>query len=95
MDNNNLFHKSVVTMLASRRLILRAIFTAMVFITIVYIIRLLFFYKVEDNYRDILNVIIGALVAQVSKVVDFWFKKDDEDNKEDKEEKKIIGPMNP
>jgi len=30
----------------------------------------------EDNFRDLLNIIVGTFLASFGKVVDFWFKHD-------------------
>ena len=44
---------------------------------------LLFFQEVGDNYRDIVNILIGTYVAVLTKTADYWFKdKDDPEHKE-------------
>ena len=30
--------------------------------------------KLEDNFRDLLNIIVGTFLASFGKVIDFWFK---------------------
>ena len=32
--------------------------------------------QLEDNFRDLLNIIVGTFLASFGKVVDFWFKHD-------------------
>jgi len=32
--------------------------------------------KLEDNFRDLLNIIVGTFLASFGKVIDFWFKHD-------------------
>ncbi len=32
--------------------------------------------SLEDNFRDLLNIIVGTFLASFGKVVDFWFKHD-------------------
>lgn len=32
--------------------------------------------ELEDNFRDLLNIIVGTFLASFGKVVDFWFKHD-------------------
>ena len=52
-----------------------AITTAM-FGLFVWIIYLLFHATLADNFRDLLNMIVGGFLASFGKVVDFWFKSD-------------------
>ena len=52
-----------------------AITTAM-FGLFVWIIYLLFHATLADNFRDLLNIIVGGFLASFGKVVDFWFKSD-------------------
>ena len=52
-----------------------AITTAM-FGLFVWIIYLLFHATLADNFRDLLNIIVGGFLASFGKVVDFWFKAD-------------------
>ena len=52
-----------------------AITTAM-FGLFVWIIYLLFHATLADNFRDLLNIIVGGFLASFGKVVDFWFKQD-------------------
>jgi len=37
---------------------------------------LLFHATLADNFRDLLNIIVGGFLASFGKVVDFWFKHD-------------------
>lgn len=77
-------NSSVLAVLLNKRLIIRAIITAAVLGMIVYMTRMLFFYKPSAEYKDIINVIIGAILGQLPTVVNFWFKKDSDDHNEDK-----------
>lgn len=83
------FTSSVAAVLLNKRLIIRAVITAAVLGMIIYIIRMLFFYTINSEYKDILNVIIGAVLGQLPTVINFWFKRDDDDQKEEKIEKDI------
>ena len=40
----------------------------------IWIIYLLFHATLPDNFRDLLNIIVGGFLASFGKVVDFWFK---------------------
>ena len=40
----------------------------------VWIIWLLFHETLPENFRDLLNIIVGGFLASFGKVVDFWFK---------------------
>lgn len=62
----------------NRRLVIRAILTCAYYAMIFYVLRLLFFHKISSDYKDMINIIIGAILASFGKVTDFWFKKDDE-----------------
>ena len=68
----------------SKRLIIRAIFTATLMAIFVYILWLLFHKEIQSGHRDILNVIIGSFLGILIKSTDFWFKRDDEDARVDK-----------
>ena len=92
--HKSLWHKSVSTIIASRRLLLRALFTLCAFALIFYIIHLLFFRQIQSDYRDILNVIIGAIIAVFGKVTDFWFKKDEGDDDQESGDRSD-SPSNP
>ena len=50
----------------------------LMFGTFAWIIWLLFHptLQLEDNFRDLLNIIVGTFLASFGKVVDFWFKHD-------------------
>lgn len=72
-----------MAIILNKRLIIRAIITAIVLAMVVYIVRMLFFYPIRSEHKDILNVIIGAILGQVPTVINFWFKKDDEDKAEE------------
>ena len=42
----------------------------------VWIIFLLYHATLADNFRDLLNIIVGGFLASFGKVVDYWFKHD-------------------
>ena len=48
--------------------------TSAMFGLFVWIIYLLFHATLADNFRDLLNIIVGGFLASFGKVVDFWFK---------------------
>ena len=50
--------------------------TTAMFGLFVWIIYLLFHATLADNFRDLLNIIVGGFLASFGKVVDFWFKTD-------------------
>ena len=50
--------------------------TSAMFGLFVWIIYLLFHATLADNFRDLLNIIVGGFLASFGKVVDFWFKAD-------------------
>ena len=39
-----------------------------------WIIWLLFHETLPDNFRDLLNIIVGGFLASFGKVIDFWFR---------------------
>ena len=47
--------------------------TAAMFGLFIWIIYLLFHAALADNFRDLLNIIVGGFLASFGKVVDFWF----------------------
>jgi len=60
---------------------LRTVLTLFIFGMFCQIIYLLFHptLELDDQFRDLLNIIIGAFLASFSKIVDFWFNKDKKD----------------
>ena len=50
--------------------------TSAMFGLFVWIIYLLFHATLADNFRDLLNIIVGGFLASFGKLVDFWFKSD-------------------
>lgn len=62
----------------NRRLMIRAVLTCAYYAMIFYVLRLLFFHKISSDYKDMINIIVGAILASFGKVTDFWFKRDDE-----------------
>lgn len=85
----NLWYRSVISVLQNRRLIIRAFLTLAYYGMIFYILHILFYHSVSSEYRDIINIIVGAIIVSLGKVTDFWFKKDDEDIDEEKKENAI------
>jgi len=72
--------------LVGRRMLFRAAIT-FVILAIFMLLLYLFFFKsnlLPDRTRDLLNITIGAYITSFTRIIDFWFKKDDEDSKEDK-----------
>ena len=47
--------------------------TSAMFGLFIWIIYLLFHATLADNFRDLLNIIVGGFLASFGKVVDFWF----------------------
>jgi hypothetical protein len=82
----NLWHRSIITVLQNRRLIIRAGLTLAYYGMVFYILHVLFYHQVSAEYRDMINIIVGAIIVSLGKVTDFWFRKDDEDLEEEKKE---------
>jgi len=75
---------SVMTILVSKRMLIRAFFTFCLFGLFIFILILLFRYKVDGQFRDLLNILLGTFMGVFNNAFNFWFKRDDEDTKEDK-----------
>lgn len=61
----------------------RFILSILVVGTFIFMIWLLFFQNVSDGARDLINIMMGAFVAVLSKTTDYWFKGgEDEEHKE-------------
>ena len=67
----------------------RFIISGVVFSIFFLLIYVLFFQEVSDNYRDIINILIGTYVAVLTKTADYWFK--DKDDPEHKESESLNG----
>jgi hypothetical protein len=79
-------HKTLIMFHDNRRLIVRSVLTLAYYAMIFYVLRLLFFYEVNSEYKDMINIIVGAILASFGKVTDFWFKRDDEGVPQDRRE---------
>jgi uncharacterized membrane protein len=75
---------SIEAMLANKMLIIRALLSFAILGLVWYIIRMLFFYKPSPDYKDILNVIFGGVLALLPTVINYWFKKDHDEPKDPK-----------
>ena len=61
----------------------RFVISGVVFSIFFVLIYVLFFQEVSENYRDIINILIGTYVAVLTKTADYWFKeKDDPEHRE-------------
>ena len=63
------------------RMWIRATFTLLMFSSFAYILTLLFSSgeTLDDKFRDLLNIIVGSFLVSYGKVIDFWFKKDNDE----------------
>ena len=54
--------------------------------TFIFLVWLLFFADIKEDSKDLVNILVGALVAVLAKSTDYWFKdKDDPEHKESQE----------
>jgi uncharacterized membrane protein len=61
----------------------RFFLSLIIVLTFLFLIWLLFFGTLPADSRDLINIMVGAFVAVLSKVTDYWFKeKDDPEQKE-------------
>mgnify|MGYP001476451467 CR=1 FL=1 len=62
------------------RMFFRFVLTIIMFYSFYYILSLLFHptLELDEKFRDLLNIVIGSFLVSFGKIVDFWFKKDDE-----------------
>ena len=61
----------------------RFIITLIIVLTFLFLVWLLFFGSLPEESRDLINIMVGAYVAVLSKATDYWFKeKDDPEHKE-------------
>jgi|TARA_R100001015_G_C4546691_1_gene109485 uncharacterized membrane protein YedE/YeeE len=63
------------------RMWIRAFFTTIIFSSFSLILYLLFnpTYVLEDKFRDLLNIIVGSFLVSFGKVIDFWFKRENDE----------------
>ena len=63
------------------RMWIRAFFTTIIFSSFALILYLLFnpTYVLEDKFRDLLNIIVGSFLVSFGKVIDFWFKRENDE----------------
>ena len=61
----------------------RFIITMFIVSTFIFLVWLLFFIELPQSSRDLVNIMVGAYVAVLSKATDYWFK--DNDDPEHKE----------
>ena len=61
----------------------RYVLSMIIVLTFLFLIWLLFYGALPAESRDLVNIMVGAFVAVLSKVTDYWFKeKDDPEQKE-------------
>tara|TARA_B100001175_G_scaffold300308_1_gene292503 strand:+ start:253 stop:624 length:372 start_codon:yes stop_codon:yes gene_type:complete len=61
----------------------RYVLSMIIVLSFLFLIWLLFYGALPAESRDLVNILIGAFVAVLSKVTDYWFKeKDDPEQKE-------------
>jgi hypothetical protein len=90
MDNEKVWEHDPMTALKFERLerrkilnwVARMILSMVVFGIFILLIWLLFFGDLPQGSRDLVNIMIGAFVATVTKTGDYWFKSDDNESKE-------------
>jgi len=60
---------------------IRAFFSTIIFGSFTLILYLLFnpTYILEDKFRDLLNIIVGSFLVSFGKVIDFWFKRENDE----------------
>ena len=63
------------------RMWLRAFFTTIIFGSFSFILYLLFnpHFPLEDKFSDLLNIIVGSFLVSFGKVIDFWFKRENDE----------------
>ena len=54
-------------------------------LTFIILLWLLFFAEVQETSRDLVNILVGAYVAVLSKSTDYWFKDKRDAEHEEKE----------
>ena len=59
----------------------RAFFTTIIFFSFSFILYLLFnpHFPLEDKFRDLLNIIVVSFLVSFGKVIDFWFKRENDE----------------
>ena len=61
----------------------RYVLSMIIVLTFLFLIWLLYYGALPAESRDLVNIMVGAFVAVLSKVTDYWFKeKDDPEQKE-------------
>ena len=56
----------------------RIIITLIIVLTFLFLVWLLFFGSLPEESRDLINIMVGAYVAVLSKATDYWFKEKDD-----------------
>ena len=65
----------------------RFLLSLIIVLTFLFLIWLLFYGSLPPESRDLVNIMVGAYVAVLSKATDYWFK--DKDDAEDKESQQL------
>lgn len=64
----------------NRKLVIKFVLTLAYFAIVVYAFRILAYVELKSANRDMINIMVGAIVASFSLIVHFWFKRDDDDD---------------
>ena len=84
VKKKGLLERSVLAVLISKRLIVRAALTFSYLAVFVWLVWMLFHGKADESNRDILNIAFGTFFGTFSSVIGFWFKRDEGDDAESK-----------
>jgi len=65
----------------NKLMIVRALLTLGYYAMVFYVVHVLVGCRIEQDNKDILNIMVGAIVASFSLVTHYWFKTSEKDDK--------------
>ena len=68
----------VTALLQNKHLLFRMLITMMVLSMVFYMVRMLAYGRISTDYKDMLLIILGAILGNYTSVVNWWFHKDEE-----------------
>jgi hypothetical protein len=79
VDNQNRFNYLLQTMMSNRWKITLIVLSTFFFIVFGIVMAVLFKATIQESWKEMLLILLGAFVGNLNKVIDFYFSSEDRD----------------
>jgi hypothetical protein len=98
VDNQNRFNYLLQTMMSNRWKITLIVLSTFFFIVFGIVMAVLFKATIQESWKEMLLILLGAFVGNLNKVIDFYFSSEDRDKmliqKMDEEDGNTVSNVN-